>query len=354
MEGEVSFIIPIYNVEKYIRQCLDSILAQKDIDFEIIAVDDGSPDSCGTILDEYAESDSRIRVIHQVNSGVSAARNAGIKAAQGKWCYFVDSDDWLVDNSFSKLLEIAKKTDADIVFADCLEQYENGIENRVHLFSRKFATSDAAIISALQKSILCHKYSPYFSKGADSAYPAPWSKLIKTALIKDHNIQYEPYVCGVYDDGLFTLEILEYAKKIAYSGVCVYNYRIITSSIVHAYRKDMVSKFEKNCEKIDEFIQKYQKDDEFRNAEYCRRIAYLSSFMNSYFYSDQNNNTVKEKNKEVQEVIQRNIWSQAIKNADWRCLENKHRYCLTCMRLKCSAGLRLYSFLKSVKNRKVL
>lgn len=91
----ISVIVPVYNVEPYLRQCIDSILAQTYADFELILVDDGSPDNCGVICDEYARRDSRIRVIHQENGGLSAARNAGIDIATGAYISFVDSDDWV-------------------------------------------------------------------------------------------------------------------------------------------------------------------------------------------------------------------------------------------------------------------
>ena len=88
-----SIIIPCYKVEKYIRECLDSVLAQNILDWEAICVDDGSPDRTGAILDEYATKDSRIEVIHQANGGLSAARNAALKVAKGDWIYYLDSDD---------------------------------------------------------------------------------------------------------------------------------------------------------------------------------------------------------------------------------------------------------------------
>ena len=150
---EVSIIVPVYNVEKYIRQCLDSITNQKNVDYEVIAVDDGSPDSCGEILDRYSESNDRIVVVHQENAGVSAARNKGIEQAKGKWVYFVDSDDWLIDDSLEAAVNVADKTDVDILFLDCLEQYDNGKEKRLKLFSQNFITDKKEGISRIQKSI---------------------------------------------------------------------------------------------------------------------------------------------------------------------------------------------------------
>ena len=95
----ISVIVPVYNVEKYLHRCVDSILAQTFTDFELILVDDGSPDNCGKICDEYAEKDSRIHVIHKVNGGLSDARNAGLDWAfansNSEWVTFIDSDDWV-------------------------------------------------------------------------------------------------------------------------------------------------------------------------------------------------------------------------------------------------------------------
>ncbi|MDT6814838.1 glycosyltransferase, partial [Enterococcus faecium] len=92
---EISIIVPVYKVEKYLRKCVDSILAQTFTDFEVILVDDGSPDNSGKICDEYAEKDNRVRVIHKENGGLSSARNAGIDVARGKYLGFVDSDDYI-------------------------------------------------------------------------------------------------------------------------------------------------------------------------------------------------------------------------------------------------------------------
>ena len=95
MGCSISIVVPIYKVEKYLRRCIESLINQDYPDIEIILVDDGSPDNCGTICDEYAQKDARIIVIHQQNGGLSAARNTGIDVARGEYLMFVDSDDWV-------------------------------------------------------------------------------------------------------------------------------------------------------------------------------------------------------------------------------------------------------------------
>lgn len=111
---EVSIIVPVYKVEPYLNKCVDSILAQTFTDFECILVDDGSPDSCGKICDEYVQKDSRVKVIHQENQGLSAARNSGLDMASGAWIVFVDSDDWIEPDAVEVLYRAALQNDADM------------------------------------------------------------------------------------------------------------------------------------------------------------------------------------------------------------------------------------------------
>lgn len=112
---ELSIIVPVYKVELYLRRCIDSILAQTFRDFELILIDDGSPDNCGAICDEYAAKDSRIIVIHQENQGVSAARNAGLDIACGTYLGFVDSDDWIEPEMYETMISTAEEKQVDVV-----------------------------------------------------------------------------------------------------------------------------------------------------------------------------------------------------------------------------------------------
>ena len=126
METAISVIVPIYRVEKYLPACIDSILNQTFTDFELILVDDGSPDRCPEICDETAKRDARVRVIHQANAGLSAARNAGIEAAHGAWLSFVDSDDYIAPQFYEKLYQTAQRTDADCVMCSVQNVDESG------------------------------------------------------------------------------------------------------------------------------------------------------------------------------------------------------------------------------------
>ena len=115
MEKTISVIVPIYNVEKYLDRCLKSIINQTYKNLEIILIDDGSPDNCGTICDEYAKKDNRIKVVHKDNGGLVKARNTGLDIATGEYISFIDPDDWIELNMYEEMIKIADETNTDIV-----------------------------------------------------------------------------------------------------------------------------------------------------------------------------------------------------------------------------------------------
>lgn len=145
----ISFIIPVYRVETYLPQCLDSIQKQTFTDWEMILVDDGSPDNSGCICDEYANKDRRIKVIHQKNQGVSIARNAGLDVARGEWIWFVDSDDYIADHSLSILYDIVSKIACDTVFFGLIDEYDGVVRNTTKDFSQLLNLKKSDILSQI-------------------------------------------------------------------------------------------------------------------------------------------------------------------------------------------------------------
>ena len=123
--AQVSIIVPVYQVEKYLRQCIDSILAQTFTDFELILVDDGSRDQSGAICDEYSERDSRICVIHTENKGAAAARNAGLTRASGEYIAFVDSDDYISETMLERMCEVIRNSKCDLVICNFLHIFSD-------------------------------------------------------------------------------------------------------------------------------------------------------------------------------------------------------------------------------------
>lgn len=127
MKDLISVIVPVYNTEKYLDRCIQSILSQTYSNIEILLIDDGSTDSSGAICDKYAEQDSRVRVFHKANGGASTARNMGLDNAKGEWIAFVDSDDWIDAEMYAKMISLAIATSVDAVFCDIMFECEDSI-----------------------------------------------------------------------------------------------------------------------------------------------------------------------------------------------------------------------------------
>lgn len=119
----LSIIVPIYKIEDYLPQCIESILAQNYFEFELILVDDGSPDGCPGICDDYTKRDSRIKVLHKANGGLVSARKAGLQIAQGEYIGYVDGDDWIESDFYERLMEKAEENNADIVASGFIKKF---------------------------------------------------------------------------------------------------------------------------------------------------------------------------------------------------------------------------------------
>ncbi|NCC54990.1 MAG: glycosyltransferase, partial [Erysipelotrichia bacterium] len=197
----------VYNVEKYLERCLDSILNQTLKDIEIILVDDGSPDNCGIMCDEYAKKDMRIKVIHKINGGLSSARNAGIKMARGKYVGFVDSDDWIKEDMYQYLLELIEQYDADIADCDMIETSDSF--EKVH-------DKDEIIEILNQKEA----YDIFFRISKPNINYCVCDKLFRRELF-----EYNKFTEGIiFEDIDFNFQILLHCNKIVVSNIEKYFY----------------------------------------------------------------------------------------------------------------------------------
>jgi glycosyltransferase involved in cell wall biosynthesis len=166
MKPIISIIVPVYKVEKYLCRCLDSILAQTFTEFECILVDDGSPDNCPYICDEYAKKDSRIMVIHKENMGVAMARDSGLHKSVGQFIMYIDSDDWIGSNALELLYKKQQETDADIVLGSIRYIYSYGNNTHIHpeiiddilSVSYFLLYSDNGLFAKLYRKELFHEY----------------------------------------------------------------------------------------------------------------------------------------------------------------------------------------------------
>ncbi len=213
MEELISVIVPVYNVEKYLEKCIDSIINQTYKNIEILLIDDGSTDSSGEICDRYAIKDKRILVFHKENGGLSDARNKGIDIATGKYISFIDSDDYVEENYISFLYEILKKFDADISMGKHYVRYQ---ENTIDTSSGQELCMNPEV--TLEKMLY----------GEDVDVSA-WAKLYKKDLFKD--IRFPKG--RVFEDAATTYKLIDKSSQVAFKSLPIYNYVMRKNSITN-------------------------------------------------------------------------------------------------------------------------
>lgn len=224
----ISVIVPIYGVEKYIRQCVDSIVSQKYKDLEIILVDDGSKDNCPEICDEYAEKDSRIKVVHKENGGLVSARQEGLKVATGEYVGFVDGDDWIDDNMYQSMADIIYKHSPDLIACEFVNEFEDKAEVSVQIFEEGFY--DKARLKAEIYPKMLFKGSFY----QFGIYPNCWTKLFKREIL-EKNLPLVDTRIKMGEDAAFTYACLLVSNSFYGIKRGLYHYRILTTSMSRGY-----------------------------------------------------------------------------------------------------------------------
>lgn len=211
---EISLIVPVYNVEKYLRQALDSILEQTFTDWECIVVDDGAKDNCPAICDEYGRKDPRFRIIHKPNGGLSSARNAALPLVRGKYVGFIDSDDWLDKDYLKVLYNLITKYDADVAQCGFWKEYTAFVHTKNLVKKECVLDRDDALVAF----VLDKKFLGFV-----------WNKLFKREIISS------PFPEGKVFEDIYTLtEWFKNLKKAAFTPTPVYHYRMRKGSIMHS------------------------------------------------------------------------------------------------------------------------
>ena len=215
MEDLISIIVPIYNVQKYIKKCVQSLIDQDYTNIEIILVDDGSPDLSKEIIDEIAKHDNRVMCVHKNNGGVSSARNAGLERASGKYVTFVDGDDWVDNNYVSHLYTIAKEYDADIV----MNENNYGLRKKdKDNFSTTISVNDA------MKKI-------YYG----DIFVAVWNKMYKRKIIVENSMTFDEKIW--YGEGmLFNMQFLNLCQTVAVCCMSLYHQTFNPSSAMRNFK----------------------------------------------------------------------------------------------------------------------
>lgn len=247
---KVSIIVPVYNVEKYLDRCMQTLLSQTLEDIEIVLVDDGSPDNCPKLCDEYAKKDPRVKVVHKENGGLGSARNSGLDVATGEYVAFVDSDDYNSVEAYEVLYNKAKETDADIVYAGFTMQNSDGTKSKCFVLDHTWVGKD--ITAFLQSMIFDTK------PDIDTIWMSVWNGLYKRDLIERNKIRFFSEREYLSEDILFHTMLVPLCKKIVCIPQTFYHYCYNGTSLTHSSFN--VRKIECNIrlfEKLSEIAESY-------------------------------------------------------------------------------------------------
>lgn len=328
MNNLVSIIIPIYNTGEYLHKCISSVLSQTLTDFELILVNDGSKDNSGQICDEYARKDSRIKVIHKENAGVSAARNDGIKLACGEYIGFIDSDDWIDSSMYEELYGLAKQNDAQIVMCDTVSVFDN-------------KPTEPDTINQLRKDVLLEKEDLFPSLLLEMAGSA-CRCIYKSSLIKENNVLF-PVGIKLSEDRIFNILAFGYSNNIYYTKTALYNRYMREGSAVNKYYENKLQMALDAKTKTEQALDMVWKKDEYKTM-YLRQFVVACYSAISDTLSKACTFSFLEKYNEVKKICSNDSFREAITSLNSKDLRaklvTKRRIFLLCV----------ITFLQNVKN----
>lgn len=272
MDVKVSVIVPIYKVEKYLDRCVKSILNQTYKNLEIILVDDGSPDSCPVMCDEYANADSRVKVIHKKNGGLSDARNAGMAVATGDYLLFVDSDDWIEPQTVTELIVVIEEHNVDFVTFRAVWDGRKGIPDGTPCTYEKSRELVAGYYDAdrIKKEIY-----PRVLVTPDLYYGpilAAWSSFYRMEFLDQNCIRFDKEI-KYSEDSVFSTRVICAARSLYVHNICYYHYCFNADSISQSFHKDFW-----NVEKVrySFFVKYFENRTDFNIDVQLKRLAIFS------------------------------------------------------------------------------
>ncbi|MDY6367562.1 MAG: glycosyltransferase family 2 protein [Clostridia bacterium] len=281
---KISVIVPVYNTEKYLNRCIDSILAQTFTDFELLLIDDGSTDSSGKICDEYALKDKRVKVFHKENGGVSRARNLGIDNAQGEYLSFIDSDDYIRPEMYEKLAKIIDIYGVDLV---CSNLEQNG----------KVLANKTPQNRVIDKQEIHDKILPYFTENDTLGAGGYTTMLIKRSVLEKGSVRfYEDF--AFQEDTMFMINVYGNISLMYYLPQTFYEYTTHPTGLYTAYRKGDGVNFIKARNIMLSLIEKYDIPANFFNfnSTYLYNVGW-------YIYRTLRLKDKKEKNSLIDGVL---------------------------------------------------
>lgn len=226
----ITIVVPVYNAEKYLNRCIDSIVNQTYQNLEIILVDDGSPDKCPQMCDEWAKKDSRIKAIHKENAGAGMARNTGIEKATGRYILFVDSDDYIAAETIGKCVAEFLKTQSDVIMFGRFNVSADGTVKEKPMVTDEYYFCDEQVLNDILPGLFTYE------RGAGIS---TCCKMYNLQLIKDVNVKYKSEREILSEDAFFNLELFAYVKSVSIIPESFYYYFKNENSLSRSYRKDL-------------------------------------------------------------------------------------------------------------------
>lgn len=251
---KVSIIVPIYNVEKYLDRCMESLLNQTLKDIEIIMVDDGSPDNCPKKCDDYAKKDGRIKVVHKKNAGLGLARNSGLEVATGEYVAFVDSDDFTDIDAYRSLYDKAQETHADVVYAGFIMQNSDQTESECFVLDKEWKGNE---IIGFLKSLIFDTLPD-----KETIWMSVWNGIYKREIIEKNNIRFLSEREYLSEDVLFHTMLLPLCEKIVCIPKTFYHYCYNGTSLTHCnFKHEKIVSNIKLYEKLIEVSHQYKLEE---------------------------------------------------------------------------------------------
>ena len=326
MQEKISVIIPVYNSQKYIRECLESIINQTYKNIEIIIVNDGSGDNSLEIMKKYKELDERVIIINKTNEGVSIARNVGIDVSTSDWIMFVDSDDYLQNNAvenFAKNIE----NDAQVILSNVYFLENNKKRIAPCSYTKKTIFQQKNKIELIESIF-------YDNKKWKMKYAAtPFAKLYNKKFLIENKIKFINNV-KYGEDGLFNFLAYNYANKIVFIDSITYNYRIHTESVMKKYDSNLIENYNKLLIELKRVLKERHLYEIYKNEYNFFVLRQVNKFFNRYFFDKRTKKSYNQLNKEFQHLIETEPYKNIMYNEKINYLSAKRKLMLILVRRK--------------------
>lgn len=310
---KITIIVPIYNVEKYLDKCVQSARHQTLQDIEIILVDDESPDDCPQMCDEYAKTDSRIKVVHKKNGGLGFARNSGLEFATGEYVTFLDSDDFVDLHTYEHLYNIAKAENLDAVYYK-FKRFVNEDEVKETEVCNEITKYENENVKELMLDIIASEPT---AKVDHKIHCSSCTAMYRFEIIKKNNVRFHSERELISEDLIFNLDYLKYANKVAFNNGTHYHYRVNPTSLTNTNRTDRIEKNLILYKYIKDNIENWGLNHDKGYERVCRFFIGSSRMAISLYL---NSKKCKNKSQWLKNEISRPIWQTIFASYNWKAL----------------------------------